>query len=88
MRFPPISSILRTIYTLSHIARVRGVRPQLPRSHLQKTTLRSMPSIPFLGSLFSSTPASSKMSYPDERTSDEWRAILSPSESLTPNQVR
>jgi peptide-methionine (R)-S-oxide reductase len=37
-----------------------------------------MPSIPFLGSLFSSTPASNKMSYPDQRSKDEWQAVLSP----------
>jgi peptide-methionine (R)-S-oxide reductase len=36
-----------------------------------------MPSIPLVGSLFSSS-ASSKMSFPDSRSDDEWRAVLSP----------
>lgn len=36
-----------------------------------------MPTIPFLSALFSSSP-SEKMEYPDKRTDDEWRAVLSP----------
>lgn len=36
-----------------------------------------MPTIPFLSSLFgTSTPASAKMSYPDQRSNDEWHAVL------------
>jgi len=36
-----------------------------------------MSSIPFIGSLFSSSSSkSSNMSYPDQRTPDEWRAVL------------
>jgi peptide-methionine (R)-S-oxide reductase len=34
-----------------------------------------MPTIPFLGSLFSSSD-SSKMSFPVEKSNDEWRAVL------------
>lgn len=34
-----------------------------------------MPTIPFLGSLFGSS-ASEKMSYPDERSPQEWQAVL------------
>ena len=38
-----------------------------------------MPSIPFLSNFFSSsTPASSSMTYPDKRSDEEWRAVLSP----------
>jgi hypothetical protein len=39
-----------------------------------------MPSIPFFGALFG-TKANNKntmTSYPDERSPDEWRAVLSP----------
>ncbi|KAI5866173.1 SelR-domain-containing protein [Durotheca rogersii] len=48
-------------------------------------TIKPMPSIPFLTSLFgtstssssSSSPSSSNtMSYPDQRSSDQWRAVL------------
>jgi hypothetical protein len=36
-----------------------------------------MPYIPFLGSLFgSSAQASEKMSFPDQRTPQEWQAVL------------
>lgn len=37
-----------------------------------------MPSIPFFGSFFSSTSSSSdKMTYPVQKSDDEWRAVLS-----------
>jgi peptide-methionine (R)-S-oxide reductase len=35
-----------------------------------------MPTIPFFGSLFSSSSSNTKMSFPDERSPDEWRAVL------------
>jgi len=34
--------------------------------------------IPLLASLFSSAPAPSNMSYPDQRSKDEWQAVLTP----------
>lgn len=39
-----------------------------------------MPSIPFLGALFSSSSNANKMptSFPDQRSADEWRAVLNP----------
>lgn len=41
-----------------------------------------MPSIPILGSLFgSSSNSSEKMSFPVEKSDQEWRAVLSPGES-------
>ncbi|KAK6222739.1 Peptide methionine sulfoxide reductase B5 [Pestalotiopsis sp. IQ-011] len=73
MRLPPFSTLLRSLYTFSNFTRARAsARPSLSRS---PETLRSMPTIPFFGSLFSSS-SSSKMSYPDQRTDDEWRAVL------------
>ncbi|KAH9885024.1 SelR-domain-containing protein [Xylariomycetidae sp. FL2044] len=78
MRFPPFSSFLRTIYTLSGLTRTRASSSAHQTLHRHPATLKSMPTIPFLGSLFGSSPsASSKMSYPDQRNPDEWRAVLS-----------
>ncbi|CAJ0548966.1 Ff.00g025790.m01.CDS01 [Fusarium sp. VM40] len=73
MRFSPLLSTL--FYTFSNITRVRPVLP----SHLafRPIPLRSMSGIPFLGALFgTSSKNSSNMSYPDNRSNDEWRAVL------------
>lgn len=37
-----------------------------------------MPTIPFLGSLFSSGSSLKDMSYPIQKSDDEWRAVLNP----------
>ncbi|KAI0477652.1 SelR-domain-containing protein [Xylariaceae sp. FL0804] len=68
MRLP---HLLRSLYAFSSFARVRPSAAQHQALHRNPSPLRSMPTIPFLGSLFSSS-SSSKMSYPDERTPDEW----------------
>lgn len=50
--------------------------PPAPRKLLMSASFFS-----FLGSLFSSSStasADSKMSYPDQRSDEEWRAVLSP----------
>lgn len=83
MRFSPFLSNI--IFTFSNITRVRppltshlAYRPNLP--------LRSMSGIPILGALFgTSSSNNSKMSYPDQRSNDEWRAVLNKGE-LTHNQ--
>lgn len=77
MRFVPAFS--RFIFSLSSFARVQSPH-QIRQRALQPLRLQSMSSIPFLSALFgSSSKPSSNMSYPDQRTDDEWRAILSPS---------
>src|SRR5947207_1912806 len=48
-----------------------------PAASPVRRNLWSMPTIPFLSALFSSS-SSDKMEYPDKRTDDEWRAVLSP----------
>ncbi|OTA81230.1 hypothetical protein M434DRAFT_401424 [Hypoxylon sp. CO27-5] len=75
MRLPPFSNLFRAFYTFSHFT---TVRPTAHQSLLLKpSTLKSMPTIPFLGSLFGSGSSQSNiMSYPDQRTPDEWRAVL------------
>ncbi|KAF3761787.1 SelR-domain-containing protein [Cryphonectria parasitica EP155] len=78
MRFQ-FSSVLQTLYTLSSLNRARASQqiPLLQSLPQRATALRSMPSIPILGSLFGTKATdSSTMSFPDKRTDDEWRAVL------------
>lgn len=68
------SRLLRILHTLANLTHPRTFRPA-PRA---TTTLQSMPSIPFLGALFGTSASANKMtSYPDQRSPDEWRAVLS-----------
>lgn len=81
MRFQ-LSSVLRTLYTLSSFTRIRAAQqnPLLLASPQRATAFKSMPSIPILGSLFGTKAAGSeKMSFPDQRNDDEWRAVLNKS---------
>lgn len=82
MRMPPFSSLLRTLFTLSSLGRVRvasAAQAQQAPNLLRQQQLKSMPTIPFLSSLFGSSSSSSNdMSYPDKRSDDEWRAVLTP----------
>lgn len=79
MRFQ-FSNVLRTLFTISNLARTRASQQNpLLRSLPQRAThIRSMPSIPILGSLFGTKAAadSSMTSYPDKRDENEWRAVL------------
>ncbi|KAK5057777.1 hypothetical protein LTR84_011778 [Exophiala bonariae] len=86
MRFPSFPTFVRTLYTFSNTT--ARLFPQVTRgtvgnpfhyNHRAATVLKSMPSIPFLSSFFGTSSSSSgKMSYPDERTKDEWRTVLNP----------
>jgi peptide-methionine (R)-S-oxide reductase len=73
MRFKPFLST--TLYTLSSFRRL-----QTPTAaHIAESRalrLRSMSGIPFFSALFGSSSNSAKMSYPDQRSDDEWRAVL------------
>ncbi|KAK4154777.1 Mss4-like protein [Chaetomidium leptoderma] len=74
------SRLFRILPTLSNLIRLPTFRTA-PRP-LNTTTLKSMPSIPFLSALFGGLSTNTKntmtSSYPDQRTEDEWRAVLSP----------
>ena len=89
MRFPPFPAILRTLYTFSNITRnstaYRGVLQPFNRHPV----LKSMPSFPFLSSLFSSSN-SRNMSYPVEKSEDEWQAVLNKGKflALEPHSTR
>lgn len=75
MRFSPIFSSI--LYTFSNITRIRSPTPLSYTASIRPLPLRSMSGIPFLGALFGSSASKpSKMSYPDQRGDDEWRAIL------------
>jgi len=78
MRVPSFPSIVRTFYTIANATAIfRSQQPYRALGPLNKPfALRSMPSIPFFGSLFSSTPASSRMTYADNRSDQEWQAVL------------
>ncbi|KAJ5646679.1 hypothetical protein N7490_003051 [Penicillium lividum] len=75
--------IFRT--TLRHRALVQPSALPRPYSTSARPTpgskaLRAAPTIPFLGAFFSSNNSESteSMSYPDQRSEAEWRAVLNP----------
>jgi hypothetical protein len=76
MRATSWSRIFRAIYIL----RTNASRPPVYRSPTlpaRAVALRSMPTIPFLSNLFSSSSTStSNMSYPVQKSNDEWQAVL------------
>lgn len=80
MRFPRLFNSL--LYTVSSFTRrpssayaytSRLAGPALPNRALP---LRAGMPIPFISSLFGTSSSSDKMSYPDKRSDDEWRAVL------------
>ncbi|KAI0514913.1 methionine-R-sulfoxide reductase B2 [Xylaria bambusicola] len=76
MRLPPFATLLRTVYTFSSLTRVRASAPAhkfLPQNSPYSGYLAAMP----FSSLFGSSSSANKMTYPDERSPDEWRAVLS-----------
>ncbi|KAI1118376.1 methionine-R-sulfoxide reductase B2 [Nemania sp. NC0429] len=75
MRLPPFATLLRTFYAFSSIARVQASAPL--RQALRQNSAYSgyLAAMPF-SSLFGSSSSTSKMTYPDQRTPDEWRAVL------------
>lgn len=76
MRLPSFPNLIRTLYAFSNTTlRHQATAPRSLGLPLNRATIRSMPTIPFLGSLFG-TSASEKMSYPDERSPQEWQAVL------------
>jgi len=72
MRFS--STFLRTFYRFTNFT----TRPIARYGTIQqRSVVKSMPSFPFLGSLFSSSSSSKNMSYPLQKSDDEWQAVLS-----------
>lgn len=78
MRFP---SIVRTLFAFTNTTLHRAPPTPFAVGLRPGTALRaSMPTIPFIGSLFS-TAESRKMSYPLQKSDDEWQAQLSKGKS-------
>lgn len=93
MRLQRLTTALRTFsiplrpQTVASPSRYFGRLP-LPLSGA--TVLKAAPTIPFIGSLFSSSAkaeSSDDMSYPDQRSDDEWRAVLSPGSPSPANPI-
>ncbi|RHZ57269.1 Peptide methionine sulfoxide reductase B2, chloroplastic [Aspergillus turcosus] len=81
MRFQHLTRFLRILTTTPFITSVtRRSITRIPFPISRTTALKAAPAIPFLSSFFSSTAKAeeSNMSYPDQRSEAEWRAVLSP----------
>ncbi|KAI1263155.1 methionine-R-sulfoxide reductase B2 [Xylariaceae sp. FL1019] len=78
MRLPPFATVLRTFYAFSNLPRVRATAPASALHQISSPNSGYLAAMGF-GSLFGSSSSSqqSKASYPDQRTPDEWRAVLS-----------
>jgi len=73
MKFPKFPTFIRTFYLFANFT----TRPYSNRGIQKNITIKSMPTIPFLGSLFSTSSSSKNMSYPLKKSEDEWQAVLS-----------
>lgn len=86
MRLPSFPTLVRTFYTFANTTRLQA--PQKALSPFTRSTIvKSMPSIPFLGALFgssASSSSSSKMTYPDKRSDQEWQAVLNKGQLIFP----
>jgi hypothetical protein len=83
MKFPTFPTIIRTLYSFSNFSTSATTRHKALQPLTRGTVLKSMPTIPFLSSFFS-TSNSSKMSYPLQKSDDEWQAVLSKGMSSSP----
>lgn len=78
MRVPSFPTIVKAFYAFSNATthRTFAAYQTLGFNTTRLGLARSSMPIPIIGSLFSSS--SKKMSYPLEKSADEWRAQLSP----------
>jgi hypothetical protein len=83
MRFPSFPTIIRTFYTLSNYSARHSTQYKALQPFTRATIYKSMPTIPFLSSFFG-TSTSNKMSYPLQKSDDEWQAVLSKGMSPRP----
>jgi len=76
MRPPSFVTLVRTFYAFTNATTHLQAPQKVTSSFIRATAIKSMPTIPFFGSLFSSSSSSNNMSYPDQRSDQEWRAVL------------
>ncbi|KAL8675119.1 MAG: hypothetical protein Q9168_000490 [Polycauliona sp. 1 TL-2023] len=85
MRFPSLPTLIRTLYTINNATTSRLLNPKASLQTLASAPftregtigLKSMPTVPFLSSLFSTSAQSKQMAdHPVKKTDDEWRAVL------------
>ncbi|KAJ8131070.1 hypothetical protein O1611_g2552 [Lasiodiplodia mahajangana] len=77
MRLPPFATLLRTFYAFSSVTRTQASAPV--NQALRKPSAYSgyLAAMPFSSLFGGSSSSTSKMTYPDQRSPDEWRAVLS-----------
>lgn len=74
MRFP---NIVRTLFAFTNTTLHRAPPTPFAVGLRPGVALRaSMPTIPFIGSLFSTAESRKNMSYPVQKSDDEWQAQL------------
>lgn len=78
MRFPSIPTFIRTfsVYNFASIRALPVSYRGIQSPFLRNTTILSMPTIPFIGSLFSQPK--DMTDYPVKKGTSEWQAQLSP----------
>jgi hypothetical protein len=76
MRLPSFPSFVRKFYALTNATTKLQAPQKAVSPFIRATAIKSMPTIPFFGSLFSSSSSSKDMSFPDQRSDQEWQAVL------------
>lgn len=78
MRFPSIPTFIRTfsVYNFASIRALPASYRGIQSPFLRNTTILSMPTIPFIGSIFSKPK--DMTNYPVKKSDDEWQVVLSP----------
>ncbi|KAI0097233.1 methionine-R-sulfoxide reductase B2 [Nemania sp. FL0031] len=77
MRLPPFATLLRSFYAFSSLTRVQASTPV--NQALRKISAFSgyLAAMPFSSLFGGSSSSASKVTYPEQKTPDEWRAVLS-----------
>ena len=78
MRVPNFPTIIKTFYSLSNYTNRNTTQYKALQPFTRATVYKSMPTIPFLANFFgTSSSSSSKMSFPVQKSDEEWQAVLS-----------